>query len=75
MKALVEVVGRKAIIIMFGDTKQVANELEIRYNKEVKEAEVVDWKHTDYYDEDMYAKFSDWNKKVQWFTADVQEGA
>ena len=74
MKALVEIVGKKAMVILFDDVGKVVMELETRYNKAVRGADAVDWKYTDYSDENMFAKFSDWSKQVFWFAADVQEG-
>ena len=66
MLALIEVNKDRAEIVMSGETDEVVNELKKRYNREVREAKIVNWDVT-VYRENRYAKFSDYDKRVEWF--------
>lgn len=73
MKALIEVVGTKAKVWLFKDDQDVAKELGIWYNNKLKETDKIDWKFTDYKDEEGYASISNWDIIVERMVADVEE--
>lgn len=73
-KALVEIKGMQTKVLFIGTDDEVAKLLEIWYNNTVREIATIDWKHTDYSDENGYASISDWKTKIEMRVAEVVDG-
>ena len=73
-KALVEINGMQTKVLFIGTEDEVAKLLAIWYNKTVKGTSKIDWKYTDYSDENGYASVSNWETRVEMRVAEIVDG-